>query len=432
MTSTGTWRPLLDGELAEEAWQAILEVATALEEPPPGESSTERAVPERVLEPAGLGGGTSGLALFFSYLAEARGDNGYAGVAASYLDQAIDGLAQSPMGPELYNGFTGVGWAADHLDGRASEAEDEEDATQELDEMLARLLRHRPWRGHYDLISGLAGFAVYALEGASRPTARTCLELVVARLDELAEGRDGGVTWLTPPQHLPQWQREIAPRGYYNLGVAHGVPAVIAVLAAICAAGLVPHRSRPLLDKAVEWLLAQALEADAGLPPWNAPGALRAPARLAWCYGDPGVAAALLAAARCVGRQDWERQALRIALRAARRLPEDSRIHDAGLCHGAAGLGHLFNRLFQATGEEALGAAAVSCFQQALGMRRPGAGVAGFLAYYPQPDGEDLWTPDRGFLTGAAGIALALLGAVSPLEPEWDRVLLLSIPPGTR
>jgi hypothetical protein len=36
---------------------------------------------------------------------------------------------------------------------------------------------------------------------------------------------------------------------------------------------------------------------------------------------------------------------------------------------------------------------------------------------------------DPGFLTGAAGIGLALLAATSPVEPAWDRVLLASVPP---
>jgi hypothetical protein len=31
---------------------------------------------------------------------------------------------------------------------------------------------------------------------------------------------------------LPAWQRERAPASYYNLGVAHGIPGVIAFLAA--------------------------------------------------------------------------------------------------------------------------------------------------------------------------------------------------------
>jgi hypothetical protein len=34
-----------------------------------------------------------------------------------------------------------------------------------------------------------------------------------------------------------------------------------------------------------------------------------------------------------------------------------------------------------------------------------------------------------GFLTGANGIALALLGAIAPVEPAWDRLLAIAVPP---
>src|SRR5258707_545491 len=43
----------------------------------------------------------------------------------------------------------------------------------------------------------------------------------------------------------------------------------------------------------------------------------------------------------------WEVDAVRIALRAADRPGEKSGVVDSGLCHGAAGLGHLFNRTYQ-------------------------------------------------------------------------------------
>jgi hypothetical protein len=38
---------------------------------------------------------------------------------------------------------------------------------------------------------------------------------------------------------------------------------------------------------------------------------------------------------------------------------------------------------------------------------------------------------DPGLLTGAAGIALALPAAITPVEPAWDRMLLVSIPNGS-
>ncbi|MEM7350096.1 MAG: Lanthionine biosynthesis cyclase LanC, partial [Acidobacteriota bacterium] len=68
----------------------------------------------------------------------------------------------------------------------------------------------------------------------------------------------------------------------------------------------------------------------------------------------------------------------------------------------------------------------------ALTARRPGEGFGGF----PSWSSEDLtnpmemsWIADDGFLTGAAGVGLALLAAVTPTEPMWDRLLLCSIPP---
>jgi hypothetical protein len=101
---------------------------------------------------------------------------------------------------------------------------------------------------------------------------------------------------------------------------------------------------------------------------------------------------------------------------------------DAGICHGAAGNGHLFNRLYQATGEPVFRDAALSWFDRALGFREEGQGVGGYRMWVPGAEGELGWRSDPGFLTGSAGVGLCLLAAASPVEPEWDRVLLADIP----
>jgi hypothetical protein len=175
----------------------------------------------------------------------------------------------------------------------------------------------------------------------------------------------------------------------------------------------------------VRWLLAQ--QEPGGFPALVATEAAEKPARLAWCYGDPGVAA-LLGAARCAAEPAWECEALAIARRAAQRPPEQSGVVDAGLYHGAAGLGHLFNRLFQATGEPWLAEAARSWFARTLAMRWPGRGIGGYAARQLGSDGVPTWVADPGLLTGAAGIALALLAALTAVEPAWDRMLLVAIP----
>lgn len=431
------WRPLLQGPQADQALQTVREIADAL--PAVIDSSPD-------FRQASLAAGRSGEALFYTYLALHTGEEPAADRAAELLDQIVEALASTPMSPSLYSGFPGVAWALEHLQhrlfesdpadpaGPADTAEDEEDAAAdpflEIDEALLGPLGRSPWTGEYDLISGLSGLGVYALERLPRPTAASLLERIVDRFAEIADHMDEGAAWFTQPERLPDWQREIHPRGNYNLGVAHGLPGVLPILAGACAAGVAVERARPLLDDAVRWLLARRLEPgldscfDTTYAPWEEPQT----SRLAWCYGDPGIAATLLASAQAVGEPAWEREALDIGLHSAARPEPTSLIRDAGLCHGAAGLGHLFNRLYQSTGEERFAEAARFWLQRTLGFQERGEGVAGYRAWEVNPETKiPGWRPDGGFLEGATGIGLALLGAISNVEPAWDRVLLLSV-----
>ena len=406
---SSAWRPLLVGDERERASSAVAAIAAAL----PGFPSDDPS----------LGSGNAGLAVFHAY----RGDRD---LAADRLDSALAAVASDASIASLYGGFAGVGWALTHLDNLFEAGED---PCAEVDEALVQMLRAGRWDGDYDLIVGLVGFAVYALERLPRPAAVACLELVVDRLAERAELQGDGATWWTAPELLPDWQRAQNPAGTYNFGVAHGIPGVIAVLARACASGVAEGTAQPLLEGAVDWLLAHRLphgEASAFPSRW-APGRPARPSRLAWCYGDPGVATTLLVAGRCAGRSDWEETALGLLRQAAACSPEDSYVVDAGVCHGAAGVAHLFNRAHQTTGDPTLAAAARSWFGRALDHAEKGAGVGGFWEVHTHPEGtRKLATP--GLLGGAAGIGLALLAATTDVEPGWDRILLASAPEGPR
>ena len=72
---------------------------------------------------------------------------------------------------------------------------DEEDLNEEIDAVLRQHLSQTPWRHEYDLVGGLVGYGVYALERLPRPSAVACLELVVERLAEIARPRAGGIAW---------------------------------------------------------------------------------------------------------------------------------------------------------------------------------------------------------------------------------------------
>src|SRR5262249_23770050 len=150
--------------------------------------------------------------------------------------------------------------------------------------------------------------------------------------------------------------------------------------------------------------------------------------RLAWCYGDLGVAAALLGAGLSSGHDEARSEGLALAIDCAGRSRQEAYITDAGICHGAAGIPHLFNRMAQATRQPALRDAAVAWIAHMLDMRNDEP-LAGFPANMPDHDGLRKWVADASLLTGAGGVALVLHAASSEIEPSWDRLLLTDIPP---
>ena len=66
---------------------------------------------------------------------------------------------------------------------------------------------------------------------------------------------------------------------------------------------------------------------------------------------------------------------------------EGAGVADACLCHGAAGLGHIFHRIFLWTGDPALEDAARRWLGHALEMRVRGAGIAGYKFVRPDREG---------------------------------------------
>src|SRR5262245_36542721 len=139
------WHPLLEGDLAEQAWEAIRAIARALNSVP---LSTE----------ASLAGGKAGFALFHGYLSKAVGAEAeaHAALAEDRLDEAVETLSNTSMSAGLYSGFTGIAWAIEHLDrvlaaGEPEGSGNDEDINQEIDNALLSVLSRSPWRERYDL-----------------------------------------------------------------------------------------------------------------------------------------------------------------------------------------------------------------------------------------------------------------------------------------
>jgi hypothetical protein len=386
------WRPVLVEPDRTQAVELVRVIADRL-----------RALPASDLDHS-LATGAAGLALTFAHLAHVLGDPRDAQAAERYLDLAIGQASAYPRaaGLSLGAGLTGVGWVEAHLD-RLSGAIPAQDS--DVDAVLLELLSGRRWPGPWELLTGLVGFGVYALERTG-PHAAECLSLV---LDHLADAGGTHQQWVTDATVLFGQDHGGRPARYVDLGPAHGVAGLVSMCSAAADAGAT--QALPLLSAATDWLLVHELspEHPTRFPAMVSPGERPIGSRLAWCYGDAGVAAALVGAARWLKAPMVNDGAARAVAATANRPFGTSGITDLGLCHGTAGVVHVLHRLATATADEA---ATRSARRWARRLLHSAAGGA---------------LPETvGFLEGQAGVVLALLAAATPVEPSWDRTLLLS------
>jgi lantibiotic biosynthesis protein len=354
-------------------------------------------------------------ALLFSYLAGAEICNDGPCVQ-ELLDLAAENTSLD-LPAALYGGLSGIGWIFQHLavarDVSSFIEEDtgEPDALSNLDSVL-RLRCETNQIDTYDLITGLTGIGVYLLERPSTENNRSALAAIVTKLAERAERNPDGVAWWTPPEHLSDFERSLCPDGYYNLGVAHGIPAVFTFLKQLIDAGIERDMAEELRKGAVNWFLAQQQDVPAGS--WFGNWIFRRckpvkQSRVAWCYGDLGIGALLLEASKGPGNGALNVLARELLDGCTNRTSDG--VVEPTLCHGSSGVAHIFNRAYQQTWDGKYLDAAKRYYGLTLS----------FLErdHASDPIGD-------GLLDGLVGIALALLAAVSPIEPEWDRLLMLS------
>lgn len=430
-----SWQPILQGKRAQYARAFINEIAASLKHTLSGTSTAVAQEQQRWFS-SGVSGGDAGYALFYAYKHKLDSDDTDLQSCNHSLMLAAEALATYKSDTSLYGGLTGVAWIIQHAGKtlgkkKIQKFRELQELNRDIDDFLLKWLRKDVGEHNYDLVGGLVGIGVYFLERLPKRNAYRGLETIVRLLSQQAIVNDDGICWFTPPSLIPSSQIEQHPQGYYNLGLAHGIPGIIAFLSHAYSAGIVRSESERLLRGAVSWLLRQKLpdSASAVFAYTVSQTAQATSSRLAWCYGDAGIVAALCTAASSLDDNELHSAAMQIAHRAAHRLIANSGVVDAGICHGAFGLAHIFNRLYQATQEPQFLEAALRWFDHGWQMHQPDKGIADYLFYQMGGGGTQEWIPVPGLLMGLTGLGLVTLAGVTDYKPAWDRFLLLDISP---
>ena len=147
----------------------------------------------------------------------------------------------------------------------------------------------------------------------------------------------------------------------------------------------------------------------------NNPGDDNYYSRLAWCYGDLGVATSLWQAGKALHNREWQEKALEVLrFSTSRRDIRSAGVIDAGLCHGAASVCMMFHYAYRQTGENLFEEVRDYWFDVTLNMGSRKEGLAGYSAWGGNEKG---WVKEYDLLEGIAGIGLLLL-SLSLLSKE--------------
>ena len=370
----------------------------------------------------GLMGGKIGIALFYFYYAKLLGEDKYADYGVELISDVFDVINNDFTYHTHAGGLAGIGWTVEHLAQNDFIDTDTNEVLADLDPYLHKTMIYDIENENYDFLHGAVGNGVYFLSRLNSEKSKEYLKELIDQMDKIShKDEDGARKWLST------LNLEEETRGY-NLSLSHGIASIIVFLGKVLETGIYNGKVSILLNGAVQYLLKYKLDRKkflSNFPSWISEEEPLSASRLAWCYGDLGISTALWQAAQSAGNKDWEKIAVDVLLDStARKDLKENTVLDAGLCHGAAGIMHIYNRAYHYTGIDIFKELALYWADQTLKFATYKDGYAGYKAWRTEKYGG--WTPEAGFLEGISGIGLAFISLISNIEPEWDRALFIS------
>lgn len=375
--------------------------------------------------PQSLAGGAAGIALL--HLERAVSGHGDEALAHRWIRTAAAGPVSTGAAANLFAGAPALAMllhnAATSLGGypRAVAALDEQTTIltrQRLAAAHARIAAGTPLTmREFDLIHGLTGLGVYHLR--HHPDQPITLEVLSYLIRLTADWNDkaGRPPWWlnaglggTPDRRFP--------RGHGNLGIAHGMSAVTALLALAVLAGQRPPGILDALARLCAWFDQHRQTDDVTGTSWwpayitDTPAA-PAPHRPSWCYGTAGTARAQQLAGLALQDAVRSRRAEAAMVTALTDPHQQAPLLEPGLCHGKAGL-------LQAAWRTATSSTNPHLATQLITAIRGLADALARQLAVAQPDTPEL-------MEGTAGAALALHTAhTGACLTNWDAYLLLA------
>ncbi len=324
-----TWRPFINEKMREKILEVVPAIAERLVDPNHLQTIAKQAEQQAssfFWSGSSLATGLPGVVLAFLYLSRAFPDQGWEQRAHLYIRVAAESTTQQPlMQPGMFGGTSGLAMTLLLL---SRTDERYQKTSKKLTSQLCSQVLEKQWRrtngevitSDFDVINGASGILAYLLSTKSEETAiQDAVYKLLEYLVWLAgdDEKTGRERWFIEPQYYPVKQyHQQYPNGFFDCGLAHGIPGPLAALSLAQLTGYQVEGQQDAILKLGTWMKNHTVQDQSGGISWPAGIPLELsysanlwgkipPTRTAWCYGTPGISRALWLAGKALKNKDF-------------------------------------------------------------------------------------------------------------------------------
>ncbi len=333
------------------------------------------------------------------------------------LNKIFDIIEASEFNDRSYcSGLAGVGMLIKYLMDHEVFELDGEEILNELDIPILEAINYSTHSNNFDFLYGSTGLGIYLLERKNIPKYLPQLESLVLKIEKVSVKTEAGRRL----DQLEPYEPEFIGT---NFGLAHGLPAIIVFLVKAFRKNILPDKTKTLAREFVDFIISNKNQNESDISVF--PNFITEHeahkdrySRLAWCYGDLGIAMSLLQFARLFKDDKVLEFTYEVLKKAAFRQlhSEPHPTTDPFICHGAAGIAHMFNRAFHYSNIDEIKNASINWTKVVLKFLNNDAYIESIKNNHERLD----------VLNGIAGTSLVLLALIATKEPCWDEYFLLS------
>ncbi|MEL6562069.1 MAG: lanthionine synthetase LanC family protein [Bacteroidota bacterium] len=371
-----------------------------------------------------------GVLLFEATFYKYSQNEAYKEKTLNLLDKAIDKFSSMDLPSGFFEGFEGIFWVIHYL--HKCGIIPDEDMLDDMKPFLLQSLQVDFNVNGFDPIHGNIGKLQYILSAENH--AGFDVEIIIDNfLDSLErhnQGKDGFVYWFD--QNEPQ-------DGLVNMGMAHGITAVLTFLSRLKELGLANDQSDRLVNGILKSLnqFKNPDYFDRNFPDHysvitNMP--VKPSSRLAWCYGDLSNAYALLYTGLVYQDEQLQLQAVKVVNDVVNRGVTDSKIDhfddysfmDTAFCHGLSGIVYILSKINNILNDPMI-EKRISYWENELHKNLAvQLQIAGDIYYpwYRQDESRSFILDRCSLLTGHTGTGLVLLSRAYK-QYDWSNIFQL-------